>query len=114
MSHHFYFRSKRKNANFKEKGKTKLQLSFRVYFKSGNPEHPGDKFFNTTVDLQPYVQPKEKMNYISDNDGFYTVANFSHETGIAEAFIDKALGPISTVRLKIHSKSEAWIILNEV
>jgi alpha-1,3-mannosylglycoprotein beta-1,4-N-acetylglucosaminyltransferase A/B len=89
-------------------------LSYRVYFKSGNPEHPGDKFFNTTVDLQPYVQPKKNVNYIKDSDGFYTVANFSHDTGIAEAFIDKALGPISTVRLKIHSKSEAWIILNEV
>jgi alpha-1,3-mannosylglycoprotein beta-1,4-N-acetylglucosaminyltransferase A/B len=87
---------------------------FRVYFKSGNPEHPGDKFFNTTVDLQPYVQPKDKVNYIKDGDGFYTVANFSHETGIAEAFVDKALGPISSVRLKVHSKSDAWVILNEV
>jgi alpha-1,3-mannosylglycoprotein beta-1,4-N-acetylglucosaminyltransferase A/B len=89
-------------------------LFCRVYFKSGNPEHPGDKFFNTTVDLQPYVQPKEKLNYVKDNDGFYTVAKFSHDTGIAEASVDKALGPISNVRLKVHSKSDAWVILNEV
>jgi hypothetical protein len=54
------------------------------------------------------------VNYIKDGDGFYTVANFSHETGIAEAFVDKALGPISSVRLKVHSKSDAWVILNEV
>ena len=88
--------------------------SSRVYFKSGNPEHPGDKFFNTTVDLQSYVQPKEKVPYPKDNDGFYTIAHFSHDTGIAEAVVDKVLGPISTIRLKVHSKSEAWIILNEV
>ncbi|CAF3768776.1 unnamed protein product [Adineta steineri] len=89
-------------------------LLSRVYFKSGNPEHPGDKFFNTTVDLQPYVQPKQKLNYIKDSDGYFTVANFSHDTGIAEAFVDKVLGPISNVRLKVHSKSDAWVILNEI
>ena len=88
--------------------------SSRVYFKSGNPEHPGDKFFNTTVDLLPYVSPGDSTGLTKDIDGFYTVANFSHETGIAEAMIDKLLGPISTVRLKVHSKSESWIILNEV
>ena len=85
-----------------------------MYFKSGNPEHPGDKFFNTSVDIQPYVQPKEQVRYAKDNDGFFTVANFSHDTGVAEAVIDKVMGPISNVRLKIHSKSDAWIILNEV
>jgi hypothetical protein len=42
------------------------------------------------------------------------MANFSHETGVAEASIEKAFGPISTVRLKVHSKSESWVILNEV
>jgi hypothetical protein len=66
------------------------------------------------VDLQPYVQPKENVHYMKDSDGFYTVANFSHDTGVAEAVVDRKLGPISNVRLKIHSKSEAWIILNEV
>ncbi|CAF1303855.1 unnamed protein product [Adineta ricciae] len=86
----------------------------RIYFKSGNPEHPGDKFFNTTVDVQPYVQPKETLPYTKDNDGFHTVANFAHDTGIAEASIDKAFGPISNIRLKIHSKSDAWVILNEI
>ncbi|CAM2700980.1 unnamed protein product [Rotaria socialis] len=85
----------------------------KVYFKSGNPEHPGDKFFNTTIDLLPYVQPNDDVKYVKDHDGFYTVANFSHDTGIAEGLVNKALGPISTVRLKVHSKSEAWVILNE-
>ena len=77
-------------------------------------EHPGDQFFNTTIDLLPYVQPKEEVNYPKDQDGYFTVANFSHETGIAEGLVNKALGPISTVRLKVHTKSEAWVILNEV
>ena len=93
---------------------TDLPSFSRVYFKSGNPEHPGDKFFNTTLDVQPYVTPKETLPYFKDMDGFYTVANFSHETGVAEASLDKEFGPISTVRLKIHSKSESWVILNEV
>ena len=87
---------------------------FRIYFKSGNPEHPGDKFFNTSVDIQPYVQPKETGEFSKDLDGFYTVANFSHETGVADATIETFFGPISTVRLKVHSKSESWVIINEV
>merc|ERR1712110_624701 len=86
-----------------KKDDTPIILS-RVYFKSGNPEHPGDKFFNTTIDLLPYVQPKDSVPYLKDHDGFYTVANFSHATGIAEASIDKALGPIANIRLKVHSK----------
>lgn len=113
MIHHFYYQG---YLNLKAKTYRFITsvLFSRVYFKSGNPEHPGDKFFNTTLDLLPYVQPKEPLRYVKDHDGFYTVANFSHETGIAEAFVDKILGPILTVRLKVHSKSDAWIILNEV
>ena len=54
------------------------------------------------------------MDYIKDDNGFYTVANFSHETGIAEAVVRKTFGPISSVRLKVHSKSDTWVVLNEV
>ena len=60
------------------------------------------------------MQPKEILPYTKDNDGFHTVAHFAHDTGIAEASIDKAFGAISNIRLKIHSKSDAWVILNEV
>lgn len=66
------------------------------------------------MDIQPYVQPKEVVRYSKDHDGFFTVANFSHDTGVAEAMIDKSMGPIASIRLKVHSKSEAWLILNEV
>jgi hypothetical protein len=66
------------------------------------------------VDVLPYIQPKDVVRYPKDQDGFYTVANFSHDTGIAEAMIEKSMGPISKIRLKVHSKSDAWLILNEV
>lgn len=29
-------------------------LSFRFFFRSGNIEHPGDKLFNTSVEVLPF------------------------------------------------------------
>lgn len=29
-------------------------LSFRYFFRSGNIEHPGDKLFNTSVEVLPF------------------------------------------------------------
>ncbi|CAF0746144.1 unnamed protein product [Didymodactylos carnosus] len=73
----------------------------RLYFESGNPRHPDDRFFNTTVDVRPSVLPKDKnITYKYAGQGFYTVANFSHVTGIAEATIEKSINPISTILIK--------------
>ena len=97
---------------------------FRFLFRSGNPEHPGDRFYNTTVEVLPQSHV-EKQSGILDNaeqktfypqteDNFLVVGNFSHLTGIAEGDLRAELGPINTLRLKVHSSSDSWIVLNEV
>ena len=93
-------------------------------FKSGNPEHPGDRFFNTTVEVLPkeHTQkqggPLDNANhehpYPKTEDNFLIVSNFSHNTGIAKGSVNESLGPISTMRLRVLTESSSWVILNEV
>jgi len=93
-------------------------------FKSGNPEHPGDRFFNTTVEVLP-KEHTEKQGGQLDNknhnhpypkteDQFLIIGNFSHNTGIAKGSLDGSLGFISTMRLRILAESQSWVILNEI
>ncbi len=97
---------------------------FRFLFKSGNPEHPGDKFYNTTVEVLPASHTEKQKGlldnkdhvhpYIQTKDGFLIVGNFSHASGEAKGVIDPNLGDIDTLRIRILRESASWVILNEV
>ncbi|NXF21873.1 MGT4B acetylglucosaminyltransferase, partial [Rhodinocichla rosea] len=67
----------------------------KYLFRSGNMEHPGDKLFNTTVEVLP-----------ADVRAF--------ENGTAEGSIDQAIGRIEAIRLSVTSDSPVWAILSEV
>ncbi|NWT00720.1 MGT4B acetylglucosaminyltransferase, partial [Mionectes macconnelli] len=92
----------------------------KYFFRSGNMEHPGDKLFNTTVEVLPAdeMQGKElsdtgnKFNYPTTNDGYLKIGAF--ENGIAEGSIDQSIGRILAIRLSISSDSPVWAILSEV
>jgi alpha-1,3-mannosylglycoprotein beta-1,4-N-acetylglucosaminyltransferase A/B len=101
----------------------------RYLFRSGNAEHPADRFYNTTVEILPVKKPGDELNV--SPDGFVIVGSSSkyfglgenlHElivgkfdtVGIAEGFINPKLFPIKELRLNIHSESDNWVILNEV
>ena len=59
---------------------------FRYLFKSGNPEHPGDKFYNTTVEVLPstHIGKEDGIlnNYPNSHpyphtpDGYLVIGNF--------------------------------------
>ena len=103
---------------------TSISFCSSFFFKSGNPEHPGDKFYNTTVEILP-EEHTQKQPGVLDNkahedaypmteDGYLVVGNFSHETGIASGNIKETVKEVNTLRLRVHYLGEAWCILSEV
>uniref|UniRef100_A0A8C6Z2M0 MGAT4 family member D n=1 Tax=Nothoprocta perdicaria TaxID=30464 RepID=A0A8C6Z2M0_NOTPE len=77
----------------------------KYLFRSGNMEHPGDKLFNTTVEVLP-------ADVSSTKDGYLKIGTF--ENGISEGSISLSVGKIQAIRLSINSDSPVWAILSEV
>ncbi|XP_044731713.1 alpha-1,3-mannosyl-glycoprotein 4-beta-N-acetylglucosaminyltransferase A [Chrysoperla carnea] len=86
----------------------------RYLFRSGNAEHPSDRFYNTTVEVLPRNSNQfYSRNFNTTNDGFVVVGSFDL-LGVAEGSVDESLGRISILRLNVHSESENWAILSEI
>ncbi|NXI35660.1 MGT4B acetylglucosaminyltransferase, partial [Galbula dea] len=92
----------------------------KYIFRSGNMEHPGDKLFNTTVEVLPadgvlrkeLVGSGNKFNYPATKDGYLKIGAF--ENGMAEGSIDQSIGKIQAIRLSVNSDSSVWAVLSEV
>ncbi|XP_075357146.1 alpha-1,3-mannosyl-glycoprotein 4-beta-N-acetylglucosaminyltransferase-like protein MGAT4D isoform X1 [Mycteria americana] len=92
----------------------------KYFFRSGNMEHPGDKLFNSTVEVLPademlrkeLVDNGSKFNYPATKDGYLKIGAF--ENGIAEGSINQSIGKIQAIRLSVNSDSPVWAILSEV
>ncbi|XP_048459745.1 alpha-1,3-mannosyl-glycoprotein 4-beta-N-acetylglucosaminyltransferase B-like isoform X2 [Rhincodon typus] len=95
----------------------------RYLFRSGNMEHPGDKFFNTTVEVLPADKSEFDKNFLHKNitkylkyqeteDGYYRIGEFRN--GIAEGEVDASIGKIEAIRLFVLSKSPVWVLLSEI
>jgi len=96
---------------------------FRYIFRSGNPEHPGDKFYNTSVQVLSSSHhsksatedsQKEVTEFPVTEDLFYVINHFSHDSGVAEGTPPAWLGPVDVLRLYVQYPSSSWAILNEV
>ncbi|OCT99769.1 alpha-1,3-mannosyl-glycoprotein 4-beta-N-acetylglucosaminyltransferase B [Xenopus laevis] len=82
-------------------------------FKSGNIEHPGDKLFNTTVEVLPAKNiSKATADFPIIEDGYLQIGKFV--SGVAEGVISPSIGKIKAVRLKILSESPVWALLSEI
>lgn len=84
-------------------------------FRSGNIEHPEDRFYNATVEVMP-VQPLEmdgSMEFNTTSDGYVIVGGFD-QLGVAEASVSPRIGKVKELRLRVLSEAENWVILNEV
>ncbi|KAI9581475.1 alpha-1,3-mannosyl-glycoprotein 4-beta-N-acetylglucosaminyltransferase A [Glossina fuscipes] len=86
-------------------------------FRSGNSEHPSDRFYNTTVEVLPADTLGESSpvwsTYNSTADGYLIIGGFD-AIGLAEGFIDPKIGAIKEIRLHIHGDSENWALLSEI
>ncbi|XP_046391685.1 alpha-1,3-mannosyl-glycoprotein 4-beta-N-acetylglucosaminyltransferase B [Ischnura elegans] len=88
----------------------------RFLFRSGNAEHPSDRFYNTTVELLPLSSATATTSFFVPNpedDGYITVGKFD-AMGIAEGNVSRSFGPLQELRLKVHSESDNWAILSEI
>uniref|UniRef100_A0A8C3MF59 Alpha-1,3-mannosyl-glycoprotein 4-beta-N-acetylglucosaminyltransferase B n=1 Tax=Geospiza parvula TaxID=87175 RepID=A0A8C3MF59_GEOPR len=90
----------------------------KYLFRSGNMEHPGDKLFNTTVEVLPadvslsfFTEFAWKCFHSYGSCGFFSGA---FENGTAEGSISQAIGRIEAIRLSVSSDSPVWAILSEV
>ncbi|KAK1175489.1 alpha-1,3-mannosyl-glycoprotein 4-beta-N-acetylglucosaminyltransferase B-like [Acipenser oxyrinchus oxyrinchus] len=90
----------------------------RYLFRSGNIEHPGDKLFNTSVEVQPankLVLEKMKEGLLSTyeqtKDGYIRIGAFVN--GVAEGEVPP-IDKITAIRLFIHSNSPVWVLLSEI
>jgi alpha-1,3-mannosylglycoprotein beta-1,4-N-acetylglucosaminyltransferase A/B len=89
---------------------------FRFLFRSGNVEHPSDRFYNTTIEVLPASLGEDSQIwslYNTTNDGFIVIGSFG-SAGVAEGYVDSKIGKIKELRLHVHSDSENWVILSEV
>uniref|UniRef100_W5M098 Alpha-1,3-mannosyl-glycoprotein 4-beta-N-acetylglucosaminyltransferase A n=1 Tax=Lepisosteus oculatus TaxID=7918 RepID=W5M098_LEPOC len=86
----------------------------RYLFRSGNPEHPGDKIQNTTVEIMPVseagLETKDKSKRTEDR--FYRIGQF--ENGVAEGTVDSRFNPVAALRLNVLRDSAVWAILSEI
>ncbi|KAI4879318.1 hypothetical protein NFI96_022622 [Prochilodus magdalenae] len=89
------------------------------FFRSGNIETNGDKFYNTTVEVLPndasvkeQVEKGQLSCCRSSSDGFAVIGSFVN--GVAEGEIDGVLREIAAMRLLVHSDSDVWVVLSEI
>ncbi|XP_024116203.1 alpha-1,3-mannosyl-glycoprotein 4-beta-N-acetylglucosaminyltransferase B [Oryzias melastigma] len=95
----------------------------RYFFRSGNIEHPGDKLFNTSVEVLPFdniqaekealTEAKDRTpKYHRTEDGFIRIGTF--QNGIAEGEVNPTFGPLEAMRLSVVTDSPVWVILSEI
>lgn len=90
-------------------------LNFSFVFRSGNIEHPEDRFYNATVEVMP-VQPLEAVGsreFNTTSEGYVIVGSFD-QLGVAEGSINAQIGQVNELRIRVQSDAENWVILNEV
>lgn len=87
----------------------------RFLFRSGNAEHPSDRLYNTSVEVKPLKARRldPGLGFNVTHDGFVVVGQFDG-MGVCEGNVDYTLGPITIIRLYIHSESDNWAILSEI
>ncbi|XP_062379998.1 alpha-1,3-mannosyl-glycoprotein 4-beta-N-acetylglucosaminyltransferase B-like [Sardina pilchardus] len=88
-------------------------------FRSGNIETNGDRFSNTTVEVQlrnssvvERVQNQELPQYQPSTDGFVVVGSFVK--GVAQGTLDAAVREVTAMRLMVHTDSDVWVLLSEI
>lgn len=87
----------------------------KYLFRSGNIEHPGDKLFNTTVEVLPAqtIKINDALGkYQKTEDGFLRIGAFVN--GLAEGSVDQLIGNILAIRLTILSESPVWALISEI
>ncbi|XP_033631482.1 alpha-1,3-mannosyl-glycoprotein 4-beta-N-acetylglucosaminyltransferase B-like [Asterias rubens] len=92
-------------------------------FVSSNEQNPGDKFYNTTVEVLPSYQRDKKEGILEaenhqDNkfnrtqDGYIQVGKF--QDGKAIGTVDADIGEVVELRLRVIEQPKNWVILSNI
>ncbi|XP_064637027.1 alpha-1,3-mannosyl-glycoprotein 4-beta-N-acetylglucosaminyltransferase B-like [Lineus longissimus] len=94
----------------------------KFFLKSGNREHPGDQFFNTTIEILPLAHVDKQAGVLTNSDsqedyqitgdGYLIVGNFTG--GVAYGIVSKNVGLVSQLRLHVQKESQNWVVLSEI
>ncbi|CAG5135301.1 unnamed protein product, partial [Candidula unifasciata] len=95
-------------------------------FRSGHMDHPGDIFHNTSIEIltadkvsqslidsivsKAGLSQKEVSNASVD---FIPIGRFN-DAGLAQGEVPEGVGNVQTLRIHVHEKSDAWVILSEI
>lgn len=88
--------------------------------RSGSPEHPNDKLYNSTFEVrfQSNAEPGDHQlpsSYNKTSDGYYIIDRFSNTLGTVSGTIDaEQYGPLKSIRIRIESAFETWIIITDI
>ena len=86
--------------------------------RSGSPEHPDDRFCNSTLSIQtitPIVKSLMPASYVVHKDNYYTIDRVFDQSGTFSGYIDpNVTGKISRIRIEIGSASESWLVISDV
>ncbi|KAH9632099.1 hypothetical protein HF086_002606 [Spodoptera exigua] len=97
----FFWGLKPKKGSFVEFWFEKPIVMTHYVFRSGNPDHTMDLFYNTTLEVLP-----------AHNHSNFTVIGAFDEFGLAEGNL--SMGPIIAIRLSVQRNSRFWVILSEI
>ncbi|XP_064417378.1 alpha-1,3-mannosyl-glycoprotein 4-beta-N-acetylglucosaminyltransferase B-like [Latimeria chalumnae] len=97
-------------------------LNVKSYlFRSGNAEHPGDKVYNTTVEVLPVDKSVLLKDSIGNGDflknqetatRYLRIGEFVN--GEAKGTIDPSIGSIEAIRLFFLAESPVWVLISEM
>ncbi|KAJ8297585.1 hypothetical protein KUTeg_024116 [Tegillarca granosa] len=82
--------------------------------RSGNTDHPSDKFYNSVADILPSTPlDKEYSSLFNKTDnGFYSVTDFD-KNGLANVSLKEPIGKINSIRIRVLATSDFWVLISE-
>ncbi|KAA0190762.1 hypothetical protein HAZT_HAZT005093 [Hyalella azteca] len=94
---------------------TEPVLITHYLFRSGNVEHPSDRFYKTTVEVLPEKSPAPgAVLYKASNTSGYLIVGMFDELGVAEGSVAAGVGRVKAVALRVQAESDNWAIISEV
>ncbi len=86
--------------------------------KSGSPEHPTDKFFNSTFSIQtltPIIKSSIPSNYVALKDNYYTIDRVFDESGTFSGYLNpNVTGKVTRIRIDFTCVSESWLVISDL
>lgn len=82
-------------------------------FRSGNIEHPEDRFYNASIEVMPVLLDSEAADWNVTSTGHVMVGSFD-QLGVAEGAVHERIGRVKELRIRVLGETDNWVVLSEV